>query len=162
MTPNLDLIERTLQRIEARPELFDMLTFGEKRGECGTVACFAGHAMLVSGYALSASYLYYRPDGTCVDDIESEAADLLGFGRPRALRLFYALIRTPAQLRDLVEDEIGPWIRSTASPPWSANAPTRSARRASGQRRRRIRRGMGTSDTRREGEGAPFVFSHRP
>jgi hypothetical protein len=98
-----------LRRIEARPELFDMLTFGEKRGECGTVACFAGHAMLVSGYALSASDLYYRPDGSYVDDIESEAADLLGFDHLRALRLFYASISTPAQLRALVEDEIGPW-----------------------------------------------------
>jgi hypothetical protein len=44
-----------------------------------------------------------------VADVEREAADLLGFDQRRAHRLFYASISTPAQLRALVEDEIGPW-----------------------------------------------------
>lgn len=49
--PN-DLMLKTLAHIKKNPQLFDMSTWGESRGEdqqCGTTACFAGHAVVLNG-----------------------------------------------------------------------------------------------------------------
>lgn len=41
---NVELLRRTLEYIETHPEEWDQETWG-----CGTVACFAGHAVALSG-----------------------------------------------------------------------------------------------------------------
>lgn len=46
------LMIKTLAHIRNNPELFDMSTWGESAGEgqqCGTTACFAGHAVVLNG-----------------------------------------------------------------------------------------------------------------
>jgi hypothetical protein len=105
---NVDLIERTLRRIEARPQEFDMASWADF-GHCGTTACFAGHAMLESGYQITGdlAYAYYRrPDGSEVGDEFDEGANLLDLTQAQARRLFYANARTPAEMRSVVEQVI--------------------------------------------------------
>jgi hypothetical protein len=45
MTPNLDLIDAVMDHIDTHPEEWD-----QERWLCGTAACFAGHAALLSGW----------------------------------------------------------------------------------------------------------------
>jgi len=48
-TPNAELAYRALDHIDAHPESWDQRTWG-----CGTVACFAGWAVILSGGVLDA------------------------------------------------------------------------------------------------------------
>lgn len=72
-----------LKQIDADPASFDMLTFG-KRTDCGTVACLAGHALLLSGYRMveagadAPGQVWYRPDGTRVTCLDAEGQAVLG------------------------------------------------------------------------------------
>jgi hypothetical protein len=91
---NTELGKLVIKQIEAFPETFNMGTFGmfiQYGTECGTVACLAGHALLLSGYDLRPStpgrYCYLRPDGNEVG-IGSEARQLLGMRREEQA-LFY-------------------------------------------------------------------------
>lgn len=45
---NHSLLYLTYQYIKTHPEGFDMNSWGEE-GDCGTTACFAGHAALIDG-----------------------------------------------------------------------------------------------------------------
>jgi hypothetical protein len=89
---NLELAQRVCKQITAFPESYRMECWvGEPEEGCGTVACIAGHAMLMSGYSytkmkdpdsdsvLPGAFLFVRPDGTEVDSSlnESEAISLL-------------------------------------------------------------------------------------
>lgn len=46
--PNPHMIT-TLRFIKKNPKLFDMDFFGKQVPQCGTVACFAGHASMLAG-----------------------------------------------------------------------------------------------------------------
>jgi hypothetical protein len=74
---NPELGRMILKEIDAHPDSFTMALWG-KPTACGTVACLAGHAMLLSGYTLRAENTFFRPDGTYVGVPSSEAAGLLG------------------------------------------------------------------------------------
>lgn len=66
---------KVLDRIDAEPKSLNMETWG-RQGECGTVACLAGHTMLAAGYSLSAG-MYYAA-GRYVMSEAKEAAGILG------------------------------------------------------------------------------------
>lgn len=79
---NTELGRKVLGHITTHREQFDMTVYGEKYPECGTVACIAGWAMLLSGYQLSdgpGGSHFIRPDGSTVPDSMNgdEAAELL-------------------------------------------------------------------------------------
>jgi hypothetical protein len=82
---NIELAKLILKQIDAFPESFDMNSWVAV-SPCGTVACIAGHAMLLSGYSWGKTLHpggYYisrftRPDGTVVDDNQTEGQKLLG------------------------------------------------------------------------------------
>jgi len=97
---NTELAKLVLKQIDAFPESFHMGVWGEVmyglyKGvpRCGTVACLAGHTLLLSGYRLLTEReqmdflnetgehpgLFMRPDGTIVQGhYAGEAAQLLG------------------------------------------------------------------------------------
>lgn len=90
---------------------FDMRTWGQL-GSCGTTACLAGHAMLLSGYTLARQDCYYRPDGSLVGDLLTEAVRLLGMSENESvygsrangpLSLFLDMTRGLERFRELVE-----------------------------------------------------------
>ena len=79
---NTELGRKVLDHVTVHRDQFDMGIWGEPDTECGTVACLAGWAMLLSGYRLGygrkGSY-FARPDGTPIPDGTDgdEAARLL-------------------------------------------------------------------------------------
>lgn len=86
---NQYLGELVLKQVDSCPESFAMGTWGYTGGSCGTIACLAGHAMLLSGYRLvrmprrsiyqmGNSQVYVRPDGSQVFNYGGEAQVLLG------------------------------------------------------------------------------------
>jgi hypothetical protein len=83
--PNAELAYRVLDHIDASPELWNQGVYIGKR-ECGTVACFAGWAVLLSG----ATPKYYGNYNEATDSIEFDrrvwsapdlAEELLGASR---------------------------------------------------------------------------------
>lgn len=48
--PNAELAYRVLDRIDAHPKQWDQGTWLYEKGNCGTVACFAGWASTLAGY----------------------------------------------------------------------------------------------------------------
>jgi hypothetical protein len=76
---NTELGRRILDHVTAHRSQFDMGIWGQWDPECGTTACLAGWAMLLSGYRVNAQGDFIRPDGGAVrPGIEGdEAADLL-------------------------------------------------------------------------------------
>jgi hypothetical protein len=74
---NTELGRKVLEHVTAHRGQFDMSIYVDADPECGTTACLAGWAMLLSGYrAADASVM--RPDGSYVIDKSNEAARLLG------------------------------------------------------------------------------------
>jgi hypothetical protein len=130
-TLNLKLIYDTLDHIDEHPEEWNQAMFA-----CGTTACFAGHAMLLSGYNLkptlrcclhestedclgadkccyaecrliSPLLCFFRPDGSEVDEEDTEANGLLGFTEDEGAAIFYkGHDRNPRVLRKNVESII--------------------------------------------------------
>lgn len=60
---NAELGRRVLDQVDAHPEQFDMAEWGYKSPVCGTVACLAGRALLLSGYTLDKDGHFWSPDG---------------------------------------------------------------------------------------------------
>jgi hypothetical protein len=77
---NPKLGRAVLDVADFEPESFDMHTWGTQL-ECGTVACLAGHTLLLSGYHLNSSSEFQRPDFTYVQEVMREAEGLLGMTR---------------------------------------------------------------------------------
>jgi hypothetical protein len=84
---NKELGRLILKQEEAEPWSFRMSHWAT-RSDCGTTACIAGHAMLMSGYSLRVCEIgstrivaFIRPDGSEVFDHTSEGMKLLGFSR---------------------------------------------------------------------------------
>ena len=112
MERNDELIDKVMAYIREHPEEWDQ-RYWVKRSACGATACFAGHAMLLSGYSLEAhkegcgrfadidhdcdgcgrdetDMVFIRPDGTAIKaHQDDEAAQLLGISEFAAHHLFY-------------------------------------------------------------------------
>lgn len=121
---NTELGKLVLKQIGAFPETFRMSTFGYI-SPCGTVACLAGHAMLLSGYELNNSDFaitiprYRRPDGSLVSPpaMGAEAAQLLGMHGQEQAVFYLGEIAVPvfrALCDGAVLDEIPEWQAFTA------------------------------------------------
>ena len=74
---NLELAKLVYKQVTEFPETFDMSAWGYQN-KCGTSACIAGHAMLLSGYGLLGENVFVRPDGSPVHNNTQEALSLLG------------------------------------------------------------------------------------
>ncbi len=59
-------------------EHFEMRTWGTVTRGCGVVACLAGTTLLCSGYTMNDDGIFWRPDGSFVENVPQEAQDLLG------------------------------------------------------------------------------------
>jgi hypothetical protein len=76
---NVTLGRKVLNHIEAHREQFDVKKWGRPDPACGTVACIAGHTVLMSGYRLQGPGEWKRPDGTVIcGSVAYDAARLLG------------------------------------------------------------------------------------
>lgn len=114
---NTELGRKIIDIIDTEPERFEMGHWGEVT-ECGTTACIAGHAMLLSGYTYNVVHdRYERPSGTVVLHEAREAAKLLGMdeaepfypaadGNVMAM-LWYDMKGGPDRFRKLVEESEG-------------------------------------------------------
>lgn len=74
---NTELAKLIIKQVETEPRSFDMSRWSN---HCGTVACLAGHTMLMSGYTVSGMHVpfFIRPDGSMVMNSGQEAQRLLG------------------------------------------------------------------------------------
>ncbi len=91
---NTDLALSVVAHVRMFPEEHNQGTYGGT-GSCGTVACLAGHTLLLSGYDLRLN-TFYRPDGTVVVEEDTEAAHLLGMSYRDANRVFFCFEREEA------------------------------------------------------------------
>lgn len=114
---NPELGRKILDTADTEPENFDMATWVNVT-ECGTTACLAGHAMLLSGYTIrhgvQGGLAFCRPDGSEVDVNSNEAQQLLGLSDKETYdpdldepRIWYDFAHGPDRLRKLVEEAEG-------------------------------------------------------
>lgn len=115
---NVELLERTMQYIVDHPEAHKQHRWFA-RADCGTAACYAGWACLLSGYKVEDikgphSFNLVAPDGAEVPlavlevdehrpGVSKEARDLLGLTFDEAEMLFEAT-NTVGMLRLMVKD----------------------------------------------------------
>ncbi len=98
MTPNVELLDRVLDHIRMNPQEWDQKDWARET-DCGTVACFAGTAVLMTGGSVvcskgwakdTAGYSdFRRADGTVIEWVDVYAAGLLGLDPKRASVLFH-------------------------------------------------------------------------
>ncbi|QJY46695.1 hypothetical protein [Pseudonocardia broussonetiae] len=89
---NEDLLRRVLDHITTHPDQHSQ-DWWARRTDCGTVACIAGHTVLLTGHTID----FETPDeygnhGTKLIDrrrVEDVAAELLGLNAEQAWRLFH-------------------------------------------------------------------------
>jgi hypothetical protein len=76
---NIELGRRVLEHVTTHRGQFSMAIWGQWDPQCGTTACLAGWAMILSGYRFTEREDFIRPDGSAVrPGIEGdEAAGLL-------------------------------------------------------------------------------------
>jgi hypothetical protein len=104
MTKNFALLRKTMEHIEAHPQEWDQQTWITK-ADCGTVACFAGWAVLLAHPEAEAVYGVPCSCGACdrvaatanavrlggrKASIEDVARDALGLTCKEGMRLFGA------------------------------------------------------------------------
>jgi len=108
---NAPLLRKTMDYIEEHPEEWYQAKWGIRRPGCGTRACFAGHALMLSGYELlnsigSASLLTAtHPGRDKVLTIAQAAKEELGLDMYEADALFCAN-NTMSGLRSIVTEFI--------------------------------------------------------
>lgn len=122
MTINVDLLQRTMERIEQHPDQWQQDTWAVEHYQggvvCRTAFCFAGWAVQLAGHTIAFSgepclgerHTNYVDDG---DSIEALAQWKLGLTYEQAWRLFDAANDLPT-LRSIVAE----FIEET----WRANA----------------------------------------
>lgn len=144
LTPNATLAYRVLDHIDAHPEQWDQSVYlGE--GDCGTTACFAGWALLLSGVEMDRNWdvladtltpelaegVHELLDRTRLEvderwpmtlvDASEVAQVLLGVSEVESASLFYALNRRQV-LGMKVERIFGPRPLSDGGPPMMTDA----------------------------------------
>lgn len=80
--PNAELAYKVLDHIDAHPEQWCQGVW-VGQAECGTIGCFAGWAVMLSGYTVDDAVVIESPDGaTNLDGLHIETASdaLLGIG----------------------------------------------------------------------------------
>lgn len=88
-TPDLDLLRRTFEHIDAHPEQWHQGCWLHQDEECGTVACVAGWACLLAGDEVASDGLVLTPKGQRIP-VDARAANLLGLTYEEAGALFSA------------------------------------------------------------------------
>lgn len=104
-TPNMDLLDRVIDKIEADIDAWNQDSWGDIKGSawqeeepCGTTACFAGHAVIEAGVARLViersengfwDTRFVTPSGDNLSDIEGTAAEALGLPYADAYEIFY-------------------------------------------------------------------------
>ncbi len=95
-TPNVDLLRRTLETVEAQPERWSQGDWRHKFADrCDTVMCFAGWACQLNGEVWAdtvdpeAAETLVIVDGKFVP-VGYRATEILGLRNDQADRLFYA------------------------------------------------------------------------
>lgn len=100
---NVELMNKVIARIEAHPESFSMVDY-IKTTDCGTVACVAGHALLLSGYYVDEHGHLFNPHAT-FGSFFNTAADLLDLSDDEAQFLFYNFdIKNAEDLKRVVQE----------------------------------------------------------
>lgn len=88
-TLNVELIRKVIEKIRTEPKSFSMSYWWvPPTNYCGTIACFAGHCVIDSGYTFFSSSTALSPNGTEVS-IATEATKLLGLPYGIADLLFF-------------------------------------------------------------------------
>lgn len=113
---NLELAKLVWKQVTEFPETFYMGCWAGEREDCGTVACLAGHTMLLSGYSLRedarqgmpSEMRFIRPDGSRVGNPETEGIALLELTREEYAgegwpHLFYDTVNGLSRFRRLIE-----------------------------------------------------------
>lgn len=111
MTPNVPLLEKVYDHIVAHPDEWSQTTWrDEAANRCGTTFCFAGLAVMLSGYEWVSDdphdddYEYVRRPGDTVQLHVSHAArEELGLDDDTERLLFNGLNDLPA-LRYIIDD----------------------------------------------------------
>jgi hypothetical protein len=113
-TPNAALAYQVIDHIDAHPEQWHQGTW-VGQADCGTIACFAGWAVLLSGYQVDEDGdVSVSPSGSATDlygEHVQEAADvLLGIGKREveAYGDLYDGLLTRYELGCMVEEIFGP------------------------------------------------------
>lgn len=104
MAVNKRLLRKTLAVIEAHPEHWDQESYASKN-ECGTTACFAGWAVVLSGYKLL--YRHGSPSfghGRTLSEVVARPEDAMLGGRLMHFRggLYRGVVSIPAVARRLL------------------------------------------------------------
>lgn len=116
---NVELLERVMQHIDDHPAQHDQEVWLD---ECGTAACFAGWACLLSGWQVGAvdnsmtipTATVFSPDGLQELGVGTTARDLLGLTTDEAAQLFNSM-NTRDELRLMVKDLVnGDQLRNVA------------------------------------------------
>lgn len=108
---NAELGRKVVDIIDTQPELFDMGTWASEAA-CGTVACLAGHVLLLSGYKFRFDR-FWCPDGTLARYEPEEAAKLLGMDEDeqgyhgKEVPVWFDFKNGPDRFRKLVEESEG-------------------------------------------------------
>ena len=106
-TPNADLAYRVLDQIDAYPKSWDQGLWVGESPECGTIACFAGWACLLSDVSMRDEFVLI--DGEEIH-VEEAAESLLGIGHEDLMEhgdLFCGL-NSRERLGQLVAEIFGP------------------------------------------------------
>lgn len=118
--PNAELAYRVLDHIDAHPEQWNQRWWFTQL-ECGTAACFAGWACILSGDQPRVTdaddegefSTVIRPDGL-LDNVEDRAEALLGLDDRRSSMLFFAL-NSREDLGQYVANIFGPRPAATTA-----------------------------------------------
>jgi len=118
-TPNAELAYRVLDYIDANPKLWRQAVWVGERPECGTVACFAGRTVLLSGCKLDDDLIVVDGPPELIGKTVGQAADiLLGINtdllNERNHRDPYDGLLTRKELGDIVAEIFGPRPDDTA------------------------------------------------
>lgn len=112
--PNTELAYKILDEIDANPRSWDQSTwFGHRWWRCGTTACFAGHACLLSGdkpdwdARIDGTTGWVITEGQVHRPVMSRAMDLLDISWAQADRLFSSRLDRE-RLGWYVEEIFGP------------------------------------------------------
>lgn len=109
---NTELMKLVYKQATEFPETVDMTNWVYETS-CGTVACLAGHTLLLSGYTFEScptqregkwGCRIRRPDGSSVAFPAVEAAELLGLTCPQAESVFLDYEHGTDNLRKLIEE----------------------------------------------------------